>query len=502
MHIVTGKPFPPQEAISHDDAMVTGTGRWLRQQREARGWARREMARRLIQAAEAASDATMPGIEHLETYIRRWESGRHQLTERYRLFYCTAFGLRPGQFGTAPLPKPRTLGPPAVSPDRSGPPGAAPLPGVVPLLDLASRSQPAAGCDEMDEPETDYPAVGRRVVLAAHDASGRVEEAERHRIGEVTREQLHCDVARLARASDTGDPAVVFADMDRIRERVCRLLGRRLWPPEQADLYVALGCLNGLMGNLAVRLGYPDAGEELIRSGWAYADPVGHRPLQAQLRQQLSALMFWRGRYVEARDLAADGLRYVSAGWPGAGLYLHVARAAARLGDADTARRAIGDAHEARDRDYSDELVGMGGQFALSEATHHSLAGAALTELAGTAGEAAEELEHAIGLYEKGPGDREDHWAGGQPLTGIDLALARLRSGALDAAAAALEPALSLPVPLRIAQVTTRLVVVRGELAAPIYKGSAQARDLAGQVEEFTRQTMLARSGAQHDGAA
>ena len=342
------------------------------------------------------------------------------------------------------------------------------------------------------------------MVLAAHDASRHVEEAEQHRIGEVTYDQLHADLTRLARASDAGDPAVVFTEMDRIRLRVRRLLGRRLWPPEQADLYVALGCLNGLMGNLAVRLGYPDAGEELIRSGWAYADPIGHRPLQAQLRQQQSALMYWRGRYAEARDLAADGLRYVSAGWPGGGLHLHVARAAARLGDADTARQAIGDAHEARCRDYTDDLVVMGGQFALSEATHHSLAGAALSELAGGAGEAAGELEHAIGLYEKGPGEGEDHWAGGQPLAGIDLALARLRSGALDAAAAAVEPALSLPVPLRIAQVTTRLVAVRGELAAPIYSGSAQAqaRDLAGQVEEFTRQTMLARSGAQDDGPA
>ncbi|MBV9448996.1 MAG: helix-turn-helix transcriptional regulator [Streptosporangiaceae bacterium] len=131
--------------------MSTGIGRWLRQQREARGWARREMARRLIQAAEAADDATMPGIEHLCTYIRRWESGRHELTERYKLYYCTAFGIRVGQFGTAPLPKPRTLAQQAESAVSSGSLGAGPVSGVIPLLDLASRSESAAGCGEMGD---------------------------------------------------------------------------------------------------------------------------------------------------------------------------------------------------------------------------------------------------------------------------------------------------------------------------------------------------------------
>jgi len=473
-----------------------GIGRWLRQQREARGWARREMARRLTQAAEAAGDTTMPGIEHLETYIRRWESSRHQLTERYRMYYCTAFGIRPGQFGTAPLPPPKTLASNPAPVDSASPLNGHPMATVPALLDLTDRPMSASAsltCGEVGEPEVDHAGVGRAVVLAAHQASGDVEAAEQHRIGTATGDQLHADVARLARLSDTGDPAVVFADMCRVRERVRRLLARRLWPPEQTSLYILLGCLNGLIGNIAVRLGYPDPAEELIRSGWAYADALSHRPLQGQLRQQWSALMYWRGRFTQARDLAADGLRYLPSGWPGAALHLHLARAAARIGDADAARQAIRDAHEARDRDYTDNLVEMGGQFALSWATHHAMAGGALAEITDCGADAADELERAVGLYEAGPGDREDHWAAGQPLASIDLALTRLRSGALDAAAAALEPALSLPVPQRIAQVTTRLTVVRGELDVPIYRRSVQARELCEQIEEFGSETILAR---------
>jgi transcriptional regulator with XRE-family HTH domain len=74
-------------------------GVWLRQQREARGLARREMARRLIAAGKAAGDTSVPDIESVCAYIRRWESGEHALTERYKLYYCEVFGITADEFG-------------------------------------------------------------------------------------------------------------------------------------------------------------------------------------------------------------------------------------------------------------------------------------------------------------------------------------------------------------------------------------------------------------------
>ncbi|HEX6527660.1 MAG TPA: hypothetical protein VF070_47735 [Streptosporangiaceae bacterium] len=118
--------------------------------------------------------------------------------------------------------------------------------------------------------------------------------------------------------------------------------------------------------------------------------------------------------------------------------------------------------------------------------------GAALAGIGGAEREAAVELERAIVLYDEGPGELEQHWFGGKPLASIDLAVVRLRSGALDAAAAALEPALLLPVARRITQVTARLAVVRDELAAPIYHSSGQARDMGEQIEEFVREAVTA----------
>jgi hypothetical protein len=61
---------------------------------------------------------------------------------------------------------------------------------------------------------------------------------------------------------------------------------------------------------------------------------------------------------------------------------------------------------------------------------------------------------------------------------------------ALDAAAGALEPALSLPTAQRISDVTIRLAVVRDELTAPVFRGSPQARDLGAQIEDFDHEAV------------
>ena len=176
----------------------------------------------------------------------------------------------------------------------------------------------------------------------------------------------------------------------------------------------------------------------------------------------------------------------------GANLHLEHARAAARLGDADTARQAVGLAHAARERDYSDDLVEIGGEeFALSRATTYSMAGGALAEI-GDGREAAGELERAISLYDEGPGSGEQHGFAGKALAGTDLAVVRLRSGALDAAATALGPVLALPPAQRVSTLTSRLARVRDELAAPVFRGSPQARDLGDQIEEFGREAVTA----------
>ena len=57
---------------------------------------------------------------------------------------------------------------------------------------------------------------------------------------------------------------------------------------------------------------------------------------------------------------------------------------------------------------------------------------------------------------------------------------------------AALEPVLILPPAQRVSTLTARLTRVRNELAAPVFRGSPQARDLGDQIEEFGREAVTA----------
>ena len=85
---------------------------------------------------------------------------------------------------------------------------------------------------------------------------------------------------------------------------------------------------------------------------------------------------------------------------------------------------------------------------------------------------AATVLERAAELYAAGPGPGETHGYGMEALARINLAEARLRTGGIEAASAALGPVLSLPWGKRIDAIPRRLVRVRTELHAPVFRGS------------------------------
>ena len=74
-------------------------GPWLRQQREQRSWTRNEMARRLIKAAQISGDTAMPAAGDVAANIYRWEHGKVQPSDRYRLYYCHVLGIPPDHFG-------------------------------------------------------------------------------------------------------------------------------------------------------------------------------------------------------------------------------------------------------------------------------------------------------------------------------------------------------------------------------------------------------------------
>ena len=150
--------------------------------------------------------------------------------------------------------------------------------------------------------------------------------------------------------------------------------------------------------------------------------------------------MYWYNQPQQARDLGEDGLRYLDEGPNGAYLHVRYAAAAAQLGDSDGAYRALSRGRDAREREYTDDMLEIGGEFAISLASHLRDIGTVLTDIDGADQEAVDELQHAVAAYGAGPGPGEQHWFAGKPLASIELASIHLRSGALDAAAATLIP--------------------------------------------------------------
>jgi transcriptional regulator with XRE-family HTH domain len=438
---------------------------WLRRQREDRGWTRTELARQLIRAARARGDTSMPGTGNISHNIYRWERGAVIPAERYKLLYCGAFGIPFSQFG----------------PGR----GQGLPPGMVdtgPAVPAASAYRELLSSDPAP-PERGASAIRREVLMAAHEGSEHAERAEQRGIGEATLEQFRADTASLAVQYLTGETFGLFTEMRRVRNRITEALSRRQWPRDAAELYLLAGCLSALMAAAAVNLGYPREAGELTRAGWAYATIIDHRPLMARLRLCAAYAAYWSGQPEAACDLARSGLGFLADGQGAAQLHLFGGLAAARRRDAASARQAIAAAHDARDREHHDELLEIGGEFGFSRATQSYYAGFLLSEV-GVA-EAATDLEHATRLYAAGPGPGEQHSRRCQMLAHTDLAIARLRVGALDAAIAALEPVLALPPGERTAVQGQRLSAARAELAQPAYRGSAQARGLAEQLAAF-----------------
>jgi tetratricopeptide (TPR) repeat protein len=463
--------------------MDSETAAWLRQQREDRGWSKAETARRLIQAGREVGDTAVPEQSGMLHNIHRWER-EGGISERHKLHYCRALGIHPSHFGLSTRTAAGAL---ELPPSAEAALAAVQHPAVLATADPCPPTLAGIAYRGSQEPVLREFAVEQEVNLAAHEGSDHAAEHERHGVGEATLDQLRADLARLSGLCDTGSPLAAFLDMRQVRDRIYRLLDRRARPRDEAELYFLLGCLHELMGLTANRLGYPDAAEELLRTGCAYANVIDHNGLRGMMRARLSYVMYWRGRYTDSRDLAADGLRYASRGLVGANLHLEQARALARLGESDAARQEVGLAHAAWENRSSDDLAEIGGEeFALSQAATYSMAGSALAETSHRR-EAAGELERAISLYDEGPRPGEHHGVAGQALARTDLAMIRLRSGALDAGAAALAPVLALPAGQRLVTLTARLGLVRRELAAPIFRASQQARDLGNQIEEFGR---------------
>ena len=339
---------------------------------------------------------------------------------------------------------------------------------------------------------TDGPAAGlggwpgRDVAAAvAHESTEHAAAAASRSLDDSTLDQLHDDIAHITRNYTVLSPVAAFAEARRLRDLGCLLLGHTRWPGQEADLYFAVGVACGLLAAASFDLGCWDAATEQARAAWVYGTQIGHPGLRAWAKGMQALVAYWSGAPGAAVTLASEAQQVAPAGTAMVRLRCIEARAWAHQGRLREVERAIACAAAARDRaDGTDELHDrIGGQFGFDPARQARCHASAYLQL-GKPREAIARAETAIGLCAAVPAGRR--WVKIEAQAHADLAAARLIGGDLDGVRDALLPVLRIPGDLRVEGLTRRVQRVADMLAAPAYRDSGPARQLSGEIGDFT----------------
>lgn len=112
---LAGTPAPRTTGDTNEDATPRPAGATLRRWRMSRHWAVPEMARQIRHAA--GPDIHVADPDALKNMIHKWERDGVEISERYMLLYCKAFGVTPEHLIAGPARPDR-----AQPPDNPAPP--------------------------------------------------------------------------------------------------------------------------------------------------------------------------------------------------------------------------------------------------------------------------------------------------------------------------------------------------------------------------------------------
>ena len=474
-------------------------GAWLRDQRQARGWPIPEMARQLRQSAKATGDA-LPGSSGLHRNIRRWESGKGSLSERYKLHYCSVLGIPPAQFGPgAPDDQRPEAADAPVSRAAEIADGAAARPGGRPARDLPAG--PAdGGRDRGHGRHWQEPRNQKWRVDADIDHLIAVLAAQSQEFGEwigmsdvadATIGRYAVQVRQLARDFEYAAPFPLLLDTARLRNRVVAGLRGHQRPDQARDLYLIGAQVCGALAWMTGDLRSYRAADAHAWTAWMCAEQAGHDGARAWVRATQAKLAYWDGRYSESAQLAEDGLRYECPDTARSFLALCQARALARAGQREDARQALAQAEAENERVSAPDL--LGGVWSLTPGRYHGMA-ASTRVLLDEPAEALAESSQAIALCEADPPAERHLYA--EMLARVDQAQAHLQEPDLDGVSAALRPVLDLHPDSRIDPVTQRLTWLRNVFATPVFAGSPQARALQQEIEAYGGDAITRALGA------
>lgn len=327
----------------------------------------------------------------------------------------------------------------------------------------------------------------RQITMSARRAARFTSYAEASNIGAEAIEQLRHDVVGIANSYLRQPLTAIMGDLTELQDVVFTLLEGKQKPAQTRDLYLLAGVVTGMVAKASQDLGRFHEAMTLARTTFVCADNAGHLGMRAWARNLQALIAFWAGRPQESVRFAQAGADIGAAvtGSVTAWLASSEARAWAQLGNADQARAALARAADHRDHHTSDDLDEIGGLFAFPLAKQHYYAADAHVFLSGADTDADREATQALALYESS--QDQDRAFGDEAGARSDLALARLRGGALDGTREALAPVLDLPPAMRIGGIIASVNRVHDALRNPAISTSPLARDLRDEIETFDR---------------
>lgn len=293
-------------------------------------------------------------------------------------------------------------------------------------------------------------------------------------------EQLHAEAARLARAYLSTPPLTLFGELTGLRTEVRNQLDHTRKPRQEAELYLVLGQVSGLLASVSTALGHLEAAEEQARAAYTYGRIIDHLSLCAWARALHTAVLVWAGRPRHAAGIAATALEVAPVGTAQARLHAVQARALAMLGARDEVTTAVHAAQDALDAAGDDLLLDeVGGELGFDRSRVALCASTAYVIL-GEPGNAEPAAQQALDLFTSCP------WSVGETGARIDLGTARVQRGDLAGAEDALTPVFEFQTDRRTEALSRRLSGLGQVLGSPHYRRSTEAVRIGGAIEEFT----------------
>ncbi|MEU1456853.1 helix-turn-helix domain-containing protein [Streptomyces avermitilis] len=303
------------------------------------------------------------------------------------------------------------------------------------------------------------------------------EAATKTNVSEVELEGLESTITRIATDYVHAPLHPLFHDLLSTRDRLFSLLSGHQPPGQTRELYLLAGTSCLLLAHASQNLGDQDSAIAQLQTAGTLAEHADHDDLRAWVKGTAALIAEWSTHRHTALEYTQQAIRFAPVGETRVRTAAIGARAAARVGDRNTALAALKELEHAREQHTDPNgLTRFGGLLTFPEAKQEYYIGGTYA-LLGEHERAEQHAAAAIGLYEMGPKEQRSY--GDEALARLDIVTARIASGEIEGAGEQFQPILELPVDRRIRQLGDAVQEVATLLEEPRFARSRVARELA-----------------------